>query len=81
MHGEIRDAVEDSFARQRLIANQFGATLFVVRRRTTGHAGGGGSVSRAPIWLRNGRQKRRAQAAFLSLRMTMKSSTGGGGNA
>jgi gluconate 5-dehydrogenase len=40
-----------------------------------------GPFFRAPIWLRNWRQKGRPQAAFLSLRMTMKSSTGGGGNA
>ena len=51
-----------SFARQRLRANQFSATLFVLRRRTTAHAGGGGSVFRAPIWLRDRRQKGRPQA-------------------
>ena len=47
------------------------------------HAGGRGfePVFRASIWLRNGRQRERPQAAFLSLRMTMKSSEGGGGNA
>jgi hypothetical protein len=44
------------------------------------HAGGRGfePVFRAFIWLRNGRQRERPQAAFLSLRMTMKSSEGEG---
>jgi len=32
-------------------------------------------------WLGRGRQRQRPQAAFLSLRMTMKSSEEGGGNA
>jgi hypothetical protein len=38
-------------------------------------------VVRASIWLRIGRHRERPQAAFLSLRMMMKSSEGGGGNA
>jgi len=49
-------------------------------RPLTLEVAGSARFSRVSIWLRNGRQRERPQAAFLSLRMTMKSSEGGGGN-
>jgi hypothetical protein len=50
-------------------------------RPLTREVAGSSQFFARPFWLRNGRQRERPQAAFLSLRMMMKSSEGGGGNA